>query len=184
MKPTRADFIYQNTGSVSIEASIIFGLLIILIILIGDIGKALINQGKMDRLSYSLVSIIRETSLHGNTQEITPENASNLHKILKNLSSDFLKDSDISLKLEVMYFSTLNTPKPQKVLVYDFGDSNCETPNKIEENTNLSVQTSEKKYLTLYRVTTCMKQKTSFSPIKNLVEKIIKIQSSSIALGR
>lgn len=187
MKTPKVSLIYQNTGSVSIEASIIFGLLIILIVLIGDIGKALINQGKMDRLSYALVSIARESSLFENSHDITPSNASSLYKILTNLKKDFLpKNSDVSLKLEVMYFSTtsLNTPKAEKVVNYDFGETACKLPNSMEENANLSIQTSHKRYLPLYRVTTCMEQQTSFAPIKNLVEKIIPIQSSSLALGR
>lgn len=187
MKTSKVSFIHQNTGSVSIEASIIFGLLIILIVFIGDIGKALINQGKMNRLSYTLVSIIRESSLFENSQDTTALNASSLYKILTNLKKDFLpKNSDVSLKIEVMYFSSAssNTPKAEKVVSYDFGQTTCKLPNSMEENANLSVQASHKRYLPLYRVTTCMEQKTSFSPIKNLVEKIIPIHSSSLALGR
>ncbi|MDO7253118.1 tight adherence pilus pseudopilin TadF [Helicobacter cappadocius] len=187
MKTIKANFIYHDKGSVSIEASIIFGLLIILIVLIADIGKALINQGKMDRLSYAMASIIREKSLFQDTQELTPEHALSIYKILQNMSKDFLpKDSSVSLKLEAMYFSpnTLNSPKIQKILTYDFGDFNCTLANNFEENANLSVQASHKRYLPLYRATTCMEQKNSFSPILNLVEKIIKIQSSSIVLER
>lgn len=187
MKRIKINFFVQNTGSVSIEASIIFGLLIILIVFIGDIGKALINQGKMDRLSYALVSIARESSLFENSHDITPQKASSLYKILSNLKKDFLpKNSDVSLKLEVMYYSpdSSDSPKPQRVVSYDFGQTTCKLPNSMEENSNLSVQTSQKRYLPLYRVTTCMDQKTSFAPLRNLVEKVIPIQSSSIALGR
>ncbi|WP_180675587.1 tight adherence pilus pseudopilin TadF [Helicobacter sp. 11S03491-1] len=185
-KPIFNNFITQTQGSISIEASIIFGLLILLIVLVGDIGKALLNQGKLDRLSYSLVSIIRERTLYDYSQQITSQEASGLYKILQNLQKDFIaKNSSISMKVEALYFtSNTTTPTPERTMSYDFGDFACDPSVSLQDYAHLSVKTSEQKYATLFRVSVCLHQKSSFAPIKNLISKFIPLQSSSIAPER
>lgn len=180
-------FILQTQGSISVEASIVFGLLILFIVLVSDTGRALINQGKMERLSYSIASIVRERSLYKNVQELTSDEAAQAYRILEKLGEDYLpKNSKLSAKIEVLYFddSKSNPPKPKNSTTFDYGDLSCSTPNDIKDIANLSVLNNHEKFSSLFRVTVCIQQKNVFLPVNNLVSSIIKPEASSVVLGR
>lgn len=179
-------FFKQSHGSISVEASIIFGLLIMFIILVSDTGRALINQGKMERLSYSLASVIRERSLYGDVQELVPNEGAQAYRILEKLGNNYIpKNSKLSAKIEALYFDNSgNTRTPKASVTYDYGDLQCSVPNSMEDNANLSVLGTQGKFLSLFRVTVCMEQKNVFLPVGNLVSNIIKPEASSIVLGR
>lgn len=180
-------FLSNLNGSISVEASIVFGLLIVFIILVSDTGRALINQGKMERLSYSLASIIRERSLYGDVQELVPNEAAQAYRILEKLGNNYIpKDAKLSAKIEALYFddSSANTRTPKASVVYDYGDLQCSVPNSMEDNANLSVLGTQGRFLSLFRVTVCIEQKNVFLPVSNLVSSIIKPEASSIVLGR
>ncbi|PAF46963.1 hypothetical protein BKH46_05870 [Helicobacter sp. 12S02634-8] len=183
-KPLFKRLMAHTQGSVSIEASLIFGLLILLIVLLAQTGQALINQSRLDRLSYSLLSLARESSLYANAP-FSSNDATGLYRILNTLSKDMMPlHTDLALKIEVLHFSSDGISRStQSVQSYDFGPFACQTPNNLQDNANLSVMTAQQRYAPLYRVSVCMQQTSKFS-LQNLITRFIPLSSSSIAMGR
>lgn len=181
-------FFSEKKGSISVESALIFGILLVLIIVVADTGKALVAKAKLDRLSYSLASIIRDRSLYEFSNTVSREEASSLYRIMKYLQKDFLsKDSDISLNLDILYFkppSASSAPSVKNIASFNFGDEECKSPVDMDSYTNLGVIGSDKQYVPVIRVITCMKQQSTFLPSSNVVSDLLPIQGLSLVLQR
>ncbi|PAF43629.1 tight adherence pilus pseudopilin TadF [Helicobacter sp. 11S02596-1] len=179
------NFLTAQKASVSIEASIIFGLLVILIALVGDVGGLLINRSKMDRLSYSLASILRERSLYP-SPEISSDDVNQLEKIAKNLQKDAIaRGAKLGLSVQVLHFdNTGSSPRVSKESNFDVGDIPCANPTPLADYANLSVRVGQSEYAKILRVNACMKAPNGFLSTKSLIEQALPAQSFSIVLVR
>lgn len=179
------EFIKNTKATLSIEASIIFPFLMILIVLVSDTSIALNTKSRLDNISYNLASLIRQRDLF--SQDLLKEDeAKSINKIAKFMLKDFIKEDDYGLLVEVLYFDSSSTKENQLVKgvkSFRFGNKTCEV-SKLQESKNLSVFTSKSRWSSLYRVSLCAKLESKFLASENLSSKFISLNSSSITSSR
>lgn len=193
------------TAAVSVEASFIFILLAAIIVGVADTSKALIAKERLDRMSYSFVSIVRERDLFNAAKFLEEDREKDGEEVIKaeeekdkkkesmidslyiyasTYANDFLRDvKDIGMVIEMMSFDIkeIERQKVKEIKQVSRGKK-CDV-NIFSDYTDLSVKVNGK-YVNLYRVTFCIDQKSNFVNINNVTSGILKLASSSIAPER
>lgn len=189
----RQHFLLSKRASIAIESAFfILGTVFIMAIAI-DFGMYLVRQNKLDRLSQSLASVIRERSALYHLYEgddkaelITKAQVNELHKMAKKL----LNDDSVDIRVDVIYFEKRSDKEQviastQTIVPDSGGCQSLETP--LSDFVNLSPYSNRNRWMPLYRITACQEGKSSM--FKNLInynnnEVIAGISSSSIVVPR
>lgn len=154
-----------------------------LLIMTGDIIIKLSMQGKLDRLSYSLVNVLKErTQLYGkNNNTLTVDDAEALYLVARNslerTAGDF-SQSNLSGSFEMLTFD-LNGRQETTTINRAGG---CGLTETIQDLQALSMMTSWGRRATLYRVTLCYETDNWAGEL--LETDFTTVQSSSVMMGR
>lgn len=148
----------KQRGTFSVEFAIVGLVFSVLLVFSGDVIMKLAMKGKLDRLSYSMVNILKErTQLYDEDYKITRREARQLFDISKGslarVSGAGFDDSRYRVIVEEQTFARNGNPKP--VRTFQFGADVCELQTKLSDLRHLSVVTSWDRQATLYRVSLC-----------------------------
>ncbi|EEX34230.1 MULTISPECIES: tight adherence pilus pseudopilin TadF [Vibrio] len=168
----------KQEGSFTVEFALIGVMLSFVWAFSGDIIIKMSTKGKLDRLSYSLVNILKErTQLYEAGLSITQEDALVLSNIATNSLSRTVGAFD-SNKLAVVVEARTYDPQAH---TDRFGPAACQ-PNGLERLDNLSVLTTWDRQAPLYRVTICYETDNWIGSLLGQEYQIV--SSSSILIGR
>ncbi|RBW66593.1 ATP-binding protein [Vibrionales bacterium C3R12] len=174
----------KQKGNFSVEFAIVGLFFSLLIVFSGDVIIKLSIKGKLDRLSYSLVNVLKErTQLYSEDYQITPNEARGMMTIGGNSLSRTLSTYDptkFGALVEELTFRGISAPNPQKE--YRFGGITCNVSKPLSELQHLSVITSWERQASLYRVTFCYETDNWIGDL--LGTEFTRVSSSSVMIGR
>lgn len=166
----------KQKGVFMIEMSFVMFFLAALLFFTGDIAYKLFNRVNLDRVSYSLVNIVKErTRFYDGRLELIESDVSELHTLAKRLLNGH---SQFGLRVE-----SLINEQPQG---YDQseGDSiSCKKTDSLSKRGNLAPENLKNEKFPLYQVTLCYKVNNWFDRFfgKN---KDTYLHSTSVIVGR
>ncbi|PWI35230.1 ATP-binding protein [Vibrio albus] len=191
--------IFRQKGTFAIEFSIVGLLLGVLLAFAQDAIIKISMKGKLDRLSYSAVSIIKErTQLYsGDTLASAPgsddsfdlnnpmsgEHVTNIYTVVENsmkrITGSF-DEAKFGMRLEEQTY-TDNTPNT--LVVYNSGTLVCSVGQTLADiEADLRITTTLERHPPIYRITLCY-------DTDNLVADLLssgfeRVSSTSVAVGR
>lgn len=175
----------NQTGVFTIEFAIVGLLLGVLIMFTGDVLVKLSMKGKLDRLSYSAASLVKErTQLYGEDYVTTGADADIVFTVISRSLERTTGQYELErfgMVIEEQTYAADSTPNALRTMNRGGRDCNLdETLGDIENG--LTVETSWGRQTTLYRVTLCY-----FTD--NIVEDLLDngfniVSSSSVIIGR
>jgi tight adherence protein F len=172
----------KQYGTFSIEVALVALALSLLLAFTADIVIKQSYKGKLDRLSFSMVSLLRERTQLYDNNALTKPQVNNLHKIiigsLKRTVEDFSEDK-LSVIFEQVRFKD---KKPSGFFEQKFGSIICGPTKKLSELVFLSPKTMRDRKLPLYQVTICYQAPSLLNDIFGLEDYSVK--SFFIALER
>lgn len=178
----------RQKGAFAIEFAIVGVLFGVLLVFAQDMIIKLSMKGKLDRLSYSAVSIIRErTQLYNEVQALSQDgnDADLIYEVIRDSLSRTTGSFDstkFGMLIEVQTYSTI-TNDPYPLDVFTRGSQNCAVEQTLDQiESVLSVTTTWENKTPLYRVTLCYET-------DNLVAGMLDggfttVSSTSVSLGR
>jgi len=165
-------------GNFTVEFAIVGLFFSLLLVFSGDVIIKLATKGKLDRLSYSLVSVLKERTQLYSGDEVLSTEAVNLKTIAVNsLNRTFtnFEDEDFSMCVEGLTFDASNLAKPVN---YSCSWTASET---LAELSTFSVITSMQQ-APVYRVTLSYETDNWIGDL--LGETFTTVTSSSVMVGR
>lgn len=174
----------KQQGVFTIEFALIAVFFSLLLVFSGDVIIKLSVKGKLDRLSYSLVNIIKErTELYTQDSKITAKEVDAIYSIAKNSLARTMGSFDankLKILVEEQTFKDINTPDlPVKL---PLGKKACAVPQFLSALANLSVVSSWGRQVSLYRVTLCYETDNWIG--SKLGRNFTTVTSSSVMIGR
>ncbi|WP_273860651.1 tight adherence pilus pseudopilin TadF [Photobacterium sp. GSS17] len=176
---------FKQRGNFSVEFAIVGIVLSVIFVFSADVIVKLSIRGKLDRLSFSLVNVLKErTQLYDEDYEIKNISEANIiytiasNSLQRTLNS--YESSRFGAVVEQLTFKSIghaNLPK-----TYIFGAYSCSLSQTIKDFEYLSVVTSWDRQATLYRVTLCYRTDNTFGSLIN--ESYARVSSSSVMIGR
>lgn len=180
---------YKQKGVFTIELALVSLVFTTLLIFAADITLKYAFQAKLDRLSYSLVSLVKErTALYSD-----PNDAMHKNDLLSDAQGNELFIISLnSLKRTITNFNPnkyfikieekIFTPQ-QKMSTFGYGGGNeCFQKRDLNKLDNLSIMSSLHNKLPLFRVTICYETENWVGTLLGITYKTI--QSSSVMVGR
>lgn len=172
------NLVWRTRGSVTIEFSIVFPVLIILALILLDFTSLYANESRLARSGYSLASVLRErTLLYGKDEVVTQSQVDMIYDITNELLNDSKLVNKVSLNVQAVYFDSSSTEN-RKIIdsskTINITKSSvlnpvaCAPVKHIESDslTDLSVWSSEVgeslRWLPVYQITLCIKGDESF----------------------
>ncbi|EHI7576279.1 hypothetical protein J9T05_005038 [Salmonella enterica] len=172
------NLVWRTRGSVTIEFSIVFPVLIILALILLDFTSLYANESRLARSGYSLASVLRErTLLYGKDEVVTQSQVDMIYDITNELLNDSKLVNKVSLNVQAVYFDSSSTEN-RKIIdsskTINITKSSvlnpvaCAPVKDIESDslTDLSVWSSEVgeslRWLPVYQITLCIKGDESF----------------------
>ncbi|PAF51703.1 hypothetical protein BKH43_00225 [Helicobacter sp. 13S00401-1] len=181
------NFLKQKRGSIAIEASLLFGLFVLLIMLIADVGSVLLMKQRLDRLAYSLASIVRERSVLYNNEPLDENQADEIFTITKNLTKGVFRDADnLSIKIESIEFDKSNktTAIPTETKSFTRGNMLCAQSLDISVLSEAAVYTPVGNWSPMYRVSVCAKPVSNFYLKTNVATNLVNMDSQAVVYAR
>ncbi|MFA1562326.1 tight adherence pilus pseudopilin TadF [Aliivibrio fischeri] len=175
---------FRVKGNFTVEFAVVGLGLSLIFIFSADVITRLSIKGKLDRLSYSLVNVLKErTQLYNDDYVLTKSDASMIHNIgensLRRMQGSYNNNKFGSI-IEELSFSSIGNPNSRKY--YEFGGYACSLSKEIDDFESLSVVTTWTRQATLYRVTLCYNSDNMFGDVIN--KKYSDVNSSSLIIGR
>lgn len=174
-----------SQGTFMVEFAIVGILFALVLAFCADVVIKMTVKGKLDRMSFSGVSIIKErTQLFDDSNfTITKAQFDKSDKILQNslqrTMTNFDKNKYGSL-LEVQTYQTNAAMTPNTLIKYKGGSLTCSPPDTLD--TGLAVVTSWGRKTTLYRLTLCYETDNWYGGVVGKDYKMV--SSSSLMVGR
>ncbi|QKJ88441.1 hypothetical protein PMPD1_3524 [Paramixta manurensis] len=144
-----------RTGSVTIEAALVFTVLITLCMALVEYGFFLAFKGRTEAVSHSLVSVIRERSaLYNGVDPLSRMDVEQLTQLAKTMLADNAAQT-FCLTVEMVSFSTGEQKQVENYSLFSGGMAGCQlSPVKpLDTLVALSPWTSRARWLPLYQVT-------------------------------
>ncbi|NRB42226.1 MAG: ATP-binding protein [Pseudomonadales bacterium] len=176
------DSVYRTRqhGNFSVEFAIVGVVFSLLIVFSGDVIMKLSLKGKLDRLSYSGVSILKERNeFYDEDYNVTQADAEQLQVILKQSLQRTLAAFDESLLGVHIEKADFTSAAPRDA--YNIGQD-CQPATSLNELEHLSVVTSWDRQSALYRVSLCYDSDNWFGALVG--ENYTRVSSSSVIIGR
>ena len=172
-------------GTFMVEFSIVGVAFSLILVFCADTVIKLTMKGKLDRMSFSGVSIIKErTQLFDDSNfTITKTEFDKSDKIIQNSLKRTMTSFDSSKYgslLEVQTFQTNSSMSANPLISYRGGSLTCKAPNTLDAN--LAVVTSWGRKTTLYRLTLCYDTENWYGGLVGQDYK--RVSSSSLMVGR
>lgn len=162
----RKAFTFSNNekGAVAVEAALYFVVFFMFCAILYDFSTVFINKGHLERINYSLTSILRERSrFYEGREEVSQNDVNQLDVLAAKLLSDSRIGNNYHLQVDAVYF---NAEKDRKVvrLIQSFTGSsnNCELQDSLNLDALISLSpygsygNEEKYWLPVYQVTLCI----------------------------
>jgi len=185
----KANLIPQQRGSFTVEFAVVGLLFATLLVFSSDVIIKISMKGKLDRLSFSAVSIIKErTQLYsnGNTVDytMTSSEVDSIYGVIltsmKRTTSSF-DSAKFGMRFEEQTYT--NSGVANALVFFNSGLNVCQVSTNLSAIENdLAVTTTWGRKSTLYRVTLCYE--TVNGVVSMLDSGFTTIQSSSVLLGR
>lgn len=174
----------KQSGNFTVEFAIVGLFFALLLVFSGDVIIKLSVKGKLDRLSFSLVNVLKErTALYTVKYQINAAEALAMQSIAVNSLSRTLGNFDagkFGILVEDLTFAAIDKPNPLNS--FPLGEQKCAPANTLDKLANLSVVTSWGRQATLYRVTLCYETDNWIGDL--LGSAFTTVSSSSIMIGR
>lgn len=174
----------KQGGTFSIELAMVGVFFSLLIAFSGDVIIKLSLKGKLDRLSYSLVNVIKErTQLYDSNFLLTSDEVNEVDTIAQHsLRRTFLPFDAKKYGLLVEELSFQQSGSSGAVFSERRGDINCHQAQIIDELQPLTVISNRGRQMPLYRVTVCY---ATDNWIGNIVGEVFThVMSDSVVIGR
>lgn len=174
----------KQAGIFSVEFALIGLFFSVLLAFSGDVIIKLSVKGKLDRLSYSLVNVLKErTQLYDGNYQLTTQDAADIDVIARNSLSRVFTEFDplqYGLLVEELRFQGIG--KPSSPFRQAYGSVSCQIGKPIENLTELSVISNRGRQLPIYRVSVCYETANWVGEI--LGENFTRVESDSVVIGR
>lgn len=174
----------KQRGIFSIEFAIVGVFFSLLLVFSGDVIIKLSVKGKLDRLSYSLVNVLKErTELYGMDYQLTKKEVDSLNIIAKNsLSRTFgaFDENRYGMLVEELSFSEIDVPNP--IISEQRGTETCHVGESIDNLKKLTVLSVRGRTMPLYRVALCYETDNWFGRLGE--KSYTTVMSDSIVIGR
>ncbi|MDD1781723.1 pilus assembly protein TadF [Enterovibrio sp. ZSDZ35] len=178
----------KQRGVFSIElAMILVGFSLIIVFTMDVVTKQSV-KGKLDRLSYSVVSLLKErTQLFDGEERMTNGEAAAALALVSNsltATMNSFEASRVGILIEQQRFNSEQQaiPSVNGVNIYKVGEYDCEPVARLSTKAELSPVTNFGNRLSLYQVTLCYQTDNLFG---SLIGKSWELaRSTSISIGR
>lgn len=147
-------FLKANKGSIIVEAAFIFSFLSIITVAILEYGYWLAMKSQVERVNYSISSIIRErNSLYGKRDIFTNNDVKEIYELAKNLTYHRF-DSGLCIRVEAIHFTGAEKKTISSLQKLDYGSKLCNslTLPAIKNKIEYSLYSSRNRWLPLYQV--------------------------------
>lgn len=178
----------KQRGNFTVEFAIIGLVFSLLFVFSGDVVIKLSYKGKLDRLSYSMVDIIKErTQLYDENYELTEHNVNTVINIARSSLARTISQFDskkFGYLVEAVTFDSRQFPT-YRVFPYAGGTSiglQCTAHQPLNEMTHLSKITTWGRRSTLYRVTLCYDTDNWIGDLLGM--EFSRVQSHAVIIGR
>lgn len=180
--------IYKQKGTFTIEFALVGVFFAMLLLFSVDMLIKLSMKGKLDRLSYSIVSVLKErTQLYeGRDNYLQDSEGELLFTVVKNSlarNTGNFDASKLGMRIEEQTYQDDINFTPNTLVTKTFPANACPVGtslSSIEED--LSVESTWRRKTTLYRVTLCYETDNLIADI--LSNGFTKVQSSSVIIAR
>lgn len=185
----------NQKGNFTVEFAIVGVVFALLLVFTADIVVKLSTKGKLDRMSFSAVSILKErTQFYDanfeltptkdkNNQELPDAEVSSLYNIISqslNRTMSNYQKNKLGMAVEVQTFSDKKTANT--LVTYSKGNLGCEISTPLSSETDLSIVTSWDRRASLYRVTLCYDTENWFGDLVG--KSFTTVYSNSVMIGR
>ncbi|KJY74787.1 tight adherence pilus pseudopilin TadF [Vibrio nigripulchritudo] len=174
----------KQKGNFTVEFAIVGAFIALLLVFSADIIVKVSTKGKLDRLSYSLVNVLKErTQLYGNDYKITQAEVSAIMNIGTNSLQRTLGGFELNrfgFLVEELSFRDIGQPNPLRR--FPSAQNVCQVRQNLSQLRHLSVVTSWERQTPLYRITLCYETDNWYGSIAG--QTFTTVTSSSVMLGR
>ncbi|MCF6454697.1 ATP-binding protein [Vibrio sp. MMG022] len=174
----------KQRGTFSIEFAIVGIFFSLLLAFSGDVIIKLSVKGKLDRLTYSLVNVVKErTQLYGADYELSKEEADDVDTIIRHsLERTFgnFQTSQYGLQVEELSFAAVDKPNP--VIIEKRGAIDCQVGEDISSLSSLSVVSNRGRQMPLYRVSVCYETDNWIGSLLGV--EFTRVESDAVVIGR
>ncbi|PMN71899.1 tight adherence pilus pseudopilin TadF [Enterovibrio norvegicus] len=178
----------KQMGVFTIELAMILLAFSLIIVFSMDVVVKQTVKGKLDRLSYSLVSLLRERSqLFDGDESMTHDEATKSLALIERSLSSTMNTFDIQrlgMVIEQQRFDSNNNPIPPvaNVHIFTLGSYSCEPEEPLVTKIDLSPLSQFDNKLTLYQVSLCYRTDNWFGNLAG--ESFERVRSISLSFGR
>lgn len=152
----------EERGAVAVEAALYFVIFFMFCALLFDFSTIFINKGHLERINYSLASILRERArFYDGREELNQTDIGQLDALAAQLLADSRIGNNYQLLVDAIYFEKNSSNKKRK-LTHSFssGAADCgiqDWPLNSDALEALSPYGRDEKYwLPVYQVTICV----------------------------
>lgn len=176
------------SGAFTVELALVATVLSLLLSFTGDIVVKLSMRGKLDRLSFSAVSIIKErTQLYANVDELTQQDVDRVFSLLSDslarTTGNYQSNRFSGLVEEQLYDGTTALASNQFVPSGAASSSCRPTQSLAQIRDQVGVVTSWGRNARLYRITLCYETGSWFGQVIGS-DQFRHVSSSAVIIGR
>lgn len=187
--------IRAEKGSVSVEFAIVMVSFILIMYLITDFGITITKQGRLERTSHSLATMLRERgALYQSNEDITQEEVDQLLSVGQKL----LNEPNLTITVDALYLAPNDSDpsnnalaRVSKTLTFSAGNNKCQLTNKSIDISALKglspYATSTGRWVPIYRVSVCIPNEASiFKRLTHAVneEVLPDLATSDVVISR
>ncbi|CAM3036238.1 tight adherence pilus pseudopilin TadF [Vibrio rarus] len=177
-----------QAGNFTVEFAIVGVVFALLLVFTSDLVVKLATHGKLDRMSFSAVSILKERTQFSSQHDIvplTPIEVDNVYRIVERSLARTVGNFDenkLGFVVEEQRFNSNGQALPLSTIHASMHSAGCTLKQSLHSMQNLSLKSSWGRRFTLYRVTVCYQTENWFG---DLVGKTFNsVSSSSVIMGR
>ncbi|WP_241579758.1 tight adherence pilus pseudopilin TadF [Rosenbergiella nectarea] len=144
----------NNKGSVIVEAAFIFSFLSIITVAILEYGSWLAMKSQVERVNYSIASVLRERNeLYGRREAFSNNDVKEIYQLAKSLTYHRY-DAELCLRVEAVHFTQNDKKTISSVQKLDYGSRLCNSLSipEIRKKIEFSSYSSRNRWLPLYQV--------------------------------
>ncbi len=178
----------RQRGTFTVEFALVGLIFSLMLVFTGDLVEKLAIHGKLDRMSFSAVSVIKERTQFTDRHEVLPlkqDEVEHLYQvILSSLSRtvNHFVASKFGMTIEEQRFDSNDQPLQMTEYYPSTHGNRCNVGNKLSHLQSLSLKSSWGRRFTLYQVTLCYETDNWFGDLVG--ETFNHVSSSSLIMGR
>ncbi|OVZ94332.1 pseudopilin [Yersinia kristensenii] len=185
------NIIVNMQGAIIVEFVFVVFITTLFIKILLSVSEYYSTVGKLDRISYSLVGVVRErTRLYNNDNVLTQAQVNEIKKLADSmLANSHYPQTDLAIKIETIHFRHTDSSEIENRHIDDeksfsFNIGVCEPDESLNELSQLSSFSLAGRWIPLYQVTLCLPTTPWYRVLFKSRGNIAPIKSSSIAMER